>query len=265
MRLTCAGSAVRVRYRPPCETPRAARLWGFSLFCFGSAKEKVRQKYDTSSNGLPLFRVQYLYLNGKGACLRKILQPLNESKPCARLVPGRTILSSMLNNGNMPSIATLERICSGFGITLEQFFATGSDVSSLTERQRNHLSQWDALTPENQHAVAAFIEFLMDQQSSRSQSQAANGLTLLFIRWKAKHTFYATKSSYRKDALYQKSTCANFVQVAGNSKNYPYKSYIRFNSERVMHCWPKQELRISILNAIDSAHNMYYNRSARRR
>lgn len=56
----------------------------------------------------------------------------------------------------MPSIATLEAICSGFGITLSQFFADG-DMVELTPELKELFLKWVNLTPEQKAAIYGMI------------------------------------------------------------------------------------------------------------
>jgi hypothetical protein len=56
----------------------------------------------------------------------------------------------------MPSITTLEAICSGFGITLSQFFADG-DMVELTPDLKELFLKWVNLTPEQKAAVYSMI------------------------------------------------------------------------------------------------------------
>lgn len=44
----------------------------------------------------------------------------------------QSTVANIFNRNTTPSVATLERICAGFGITLAQFFAEG-DMVELTE------------------------------------------------------------------------------------------------------------------------------------
>lgn len=75
-------------------------------------------------------------------------------------------LCTMLHKANAPSIPTLIKICNGFGISLSQFFDTGSDAARLTEVEKAHLSLWAKLTPENRTAAARYVEYLLSTQAS---------------------------------------------------------------------------------------------------
>ena len=52
-------------------------------------------------------------------------------------------LSTMLNQDNLPTFPTLEKICGGFGITLCQFF--GDDAEFFTAEEKVHLHRWGVL------------------------------------------------------------------------------------------------------------------------
>jgi len=52
----------------------------------------------------------------------------------------------------MPTITTLEAICSGFGITLAQFFADG-EVIEMTPELKKLVDAWIPLTAEQKKIV----------------------------------------------------------------------------------------------------------------
>ena len=58
----------------------------------------------------------------------------------------QSTISTWYRKNQIPTIQTLEKICSGFGITLSQFFASDDDAVSLTESQKELLDCWAALT-----------------------------------------------------------------------------------------------------------------------
>lgn len=75
-------------------------------------------------------------------------------------------LCTMLHKTNAPSIPTLQKICQGFGISLSQFFDSENDMAMLTDRQREHLQLWNALSETNQQAVNQYLGYLISQQES---------------------------------------------------------------------------------------------------
>lgn len=68
----------------------------------------------------------------------------------------QSTVANIFNRNTTPSVATLESICAGFGITLAQFFAEGEMVE-LTEEQREMFSAWSTLTKEQKEALQRLI------------------------------------------------------------------------------------------------------------
>ena len=66
-------------------------------------------------------------------------------------------IANIFRRNTLPSIATLETICGGFGITLSQFFAEGEMVE-LTPELKELFEGWAFLTPEQKDAVARVIK-----------------------------------------------------------------------------------------------------------
>ena len=78
-----------------------------------------------------------------------------------RLAKEAHISEGALNNlfrlNNQPTIPTLEAICTGFDISLSQFFAEGNEAVILNEEQREMLDIWNTL---NKEKKAALLELL---------------------------------------------------------------------------------------------------------
>ena len=74
-------------------------------------------------------------------------------------VPQST-LSGLYQRNNVPSIPTLEKLCTAFGITLSEFFASESGMIALTGEQRRLLDSWDSLSDQHKSAVWALLEKL---------------------------------------------------------------------------------------------------------
>ena len=71
-------------------------------------------------------------------------------------------LNTLLLKKTQPTLPTLHRLCSGFGITLQQFFSGGdADEPSLTESQKNCLSLFSVLTSEEQALAIAYMKGLL--------------------------------------------------------------------------------------------------------
>ena len=75
----------------------------------------------------------------------------------------QSTVANIFNRNTTPSIATLESICAGFGITLAQFFAEG-DMVELTEEQKEMFAAWSALSKDQKDVLRQLI-LVMKAQS----------------------------------------------------------------------------------------------------
>ncbi|MDE6168763.1 MAG: helix-turn-helix transcriptional regulator [Acetatifactor sp.] len=75
------------------------------------------------------------------------------SKKCGL---SQSTLANIFRRNTVPSIATLEAICDGFGITMSQFFTDG-DMAELTPEQKELFDKWVTLTPEQKNAIYGLI------------------------------------------------------------------------------------------------------------
>ncbi len=64
----------------------------------------------------------------------------------------QTTISSWFQKNVNPSVASLEKICNAYGITLSQFFAFDNNIVDLTDKQRLLLDNWNKL-PEHQQDI----------------------------------------------------------------------------------------------------------------
>ena len=70
----------------------------------------------------------------------------------------QSTISSWYRKNMMPTIPSLEKICTAFGITLSQLFAEGDVPVSLTDSQQKLLARWSRLTADQQSVVFALID-----------------------------------------------------------------------------------------------------------
>ena len=75
----------------------------------------------------------------------------------------QSTIANIYRRNTIPSIATLEVICNGFGITLSQFFADGEMVE-LTPDLKDIFDSWVNLTPEQK---AAALQMLRAMEKSK--------------------------------------------------------------------------------------------------
>lgn len=66
-------------------------------------------------------------------------------------------LANIFRRNTVPSISTLEAICSGFGITMSQFFAE-DDMVELTDDLKQLFDCWVCLTPAQKSAALQMLK-----------------------------------------------------------------------------------------------------------
>ena len=71
----------------------------------------------------------------------------------------QSTVANIFNRNTTPSVATLESICAGFGITLAQFFAEG-DMVELTTEQREMFSAWSSLSKDQKEVLNQLIRVM---------------------------------------------------------------------------------------------------------
>ena len=70
----------------------------------------------------------------------------------------QSTISSWYRKNMVPTIPSLEKICTAFGVTLSQLFAEGDSPVSLTEPQKKLLERWSRLSEEQQTAIFALLD-----------------------------------------------------------------------------------------------------------
>lgn len=70
----------------------------------------------------------------------------------------QSTISSWYRKNVTPSVASLEKICSAFGITLSQLFCAEDTPVSLTVSQRQLLDRWSKLDTEQQEAIFTLLD-----------------------------------------------------------------------------------------------------------
>ena len=66
-------------------------------------------------------------------------------------------LANIFKRNTVPSISTLESVCSAFGISLAQFIAEG-DIVELTPELKELFNNWVALAPEQKQAALLMVK-----------------------------------------------------------------------------------------------------------
>ena len=69
----------------------------------------------------------------------------------------QTVLSRIMKGENVPTIQTIEKICSALNISLAQFFAKDENPPDLTAEQKEIIETWNGLTPEERERLMKII------------------------------------------------------------------------------------------------------------
>lgn len=70
----------------------------------------------------------------------------------------QSTISSWYRKNMIPTIPSLEKICTAFGITLSQLFAEDDSPVSLTASQQKLLERWSRLSEDQQTVIFALID-----------------------------------------------------------------------------------------------------------
>lgn len=81
----------------------------------------------------------------------------SEYKLAKRCGLSESTVANIFRRNTVPSIATLETICGGFGITMSQFFAEG-DMIEITPELKELFENWVNLTPEQKKAANQMLK-----------------------------------------------------------------------------------------------------------
>ena len=69
----------------------------------------------------------------------------------------QTTISSWFRKNIIPTVTSLEKICSAYNITLSQFFNWDNEPTVLTEQQSELLDNWNRLTKKQQNIVIELL------------------------------------------------------------------------------------------------------------
>lgn len=70
----------------------------------------------------------------------------------------QSTISSWYRKNIVPTVPSLEKICSAFGITLSQLFADNQSPVSLTDAQQKLLERWSRLRKDQQEVIFLLID-----------------------------------------------------------------------------------------------------------
>ncbi len=77
----------------------------------------------------------------------------------------QSTISSWYRKNMLPSIASLQKICNAFDMSMAQFFSEGN-LKELDNDQTELLEQWSLLTPEQKRPLLNLIQSIVKQEPS---------------------------------------------------------------------------------------------------
>lgn len=83
----------------------------------------------------------------------------------------QSTLTNLFNRNYEPTIATLETICKGLGITMSEFFADEEQAVVFSDEQTELLKNWGGLTPEQKTALLIIMNGLNGNQTNEAEGE----------------------------------------------------------------------------------------------
>lgn len=74
----------------------------------------------------------------------------------------QSTISTWYRKNMEPSVASIEKICNGLGISLSQFFATDSDKNGFTAEQLEIFDLWKRLNRTQRNAILEMLNAFLD-------------------------------------------------------------------------------------------------------
>ena len=74
-------------------------------------------------------------------------------------LPWQTV-KNLVNQMNNPTVATVDMLCRGLGITMSQFFSDEEEMISLTAEQKELLEQWNVITEDEKKVFVDLLNLM---------------------------------------------------------------------------------------------------------
>ena len=78
-------------------------------------------------------------------------------------LPQSTIIN-MFNRETLPSVTTLENICTAFGISLSEFFEEEADISGVSVSKREFLRLYESLSPQMRESIFSLMRQINEEK-----------------------------------------------------------------------------------------------------
>lgn len=75
-----------------------------------------------------------------------------------------TTIKNLFGRGTNPTVATMEMLCNGLGITMAQFFAQDGKEVHLTAEQQYLLERWNAVSDEEKKLISDMLDVMLGRK-----------------------------------------------------------------------------------------------------
>lgn len=89
---------------------------------------------------------------------QRLLRNWTEYELAQRSALPQSTISSWYRKKMLPSLASLEKICHAFDMTMAQFLAENANLTEITPEQENLLKKWELLSPKQKSSFLALMD-----------------------------------------------------------------------------------------------------------
>ena len=87
---------------------------------------------------------------------QRLIRNWTEYELAQRSALPQSTISSWYRKKMLPSLASLEKICHAFDMTMAQFLAENANLTEITPEQENLLKKWELLSPKQKSSLPTF-------------------------------------------------------------------------------------------------------------
>lgn len=89
---------------------------------------------------------------------QRMLRNWTEYELAQRSTLPQSTISSWYRKNMLPSLASLEKICNAFDMTMAQFLAEDAALTEITAEEKNLLKKWELLSPQQKDSFLSLMD-----------------------------------------------------------------------------------------------------------
>lgn len=94
---------------------------------------------------------------------QRMLRNWTEYELAQRSTLPQSTISSWYRKNMLPSLASLEKICNAFDMTMAQFLAEDANLTEVTAEQENLLKKWELLSPQQKNSFLNLMDSIISK------------------------------------------------------------------------------------------------------